>query len=147
MYICKECGDVFNQFEVDTWEEDRGEFWGMPCYERMSGCPNCRGDYVEAKRCVECGAWIPEDDWDMCEECMADYENEEICLELGVETEDEIKLNGFLLSVYSRKEIEKILLEHLKQDEEKMANAIKDYCEWDTMYFIEWVRKKWKEEK
>lgn len=39
MYICGECGMIFD--EIAHWEESRGEFWGQPAYERMSGCPYC----------------------------------------------------------------------------------------------------------
>lgn len=46
LYRCNDCG---HEFEIpDTWEEYRGEFWGMPAYERVSGCPMCQsGDYDE----------------------------------------------------------------------------------------------------
>lgn len=43
-YHCLECDREFD--EPDEWEEDRGEFWGVPCSERMSGCPYCRGEYM-----------------------------------------------------------------------------------------------------
>lgn len=47
-YKCAECGNVFSEDEVATWEESRGEFWGMPCYEKVSGCPYCHsGAYEE----------------------------------------------------------------------------------------------------
>lgn len=46
MYVCNDCGRTFE--ELKTWEEDRGEFWGQPCYENMSGCPYCfSGDFDE----------------------------------------------------------------------------------------------------
>ena len=40
---CGDCGKVFDEGEIITWREDRGEFWGMPCYETLSGCPFCHG--------------------------------------------------------------------------------------------------------
>ena len=36
MYICDECGETFE--EPKTYYEDRGEFWGQPCREEISGC-------------------------------------------------------------------------------------------------------------
>lgn len=43
MYKCAECGLIFDESEIAVWEEDRGEFWGMPAYEKLSGCPRCFG--------------------------------------------------------------------------------------------------------
>ena len=43
MYRCSECGCIFN--EPVEWNEDRGEHFGRPCYQTMSGCPRCGGNY------------------------------------------------------------------------------------------------------
>lgn len=43
-FHCLECDKEFD--EPVEWYEDRGEFWGVPCSERMSGCPYCRGEYM-----------------------------------------------------------------------------------------------------
>ena len=46
LYKCTECG---HEFELpDTWQEYRGEFWGMPAYETISGCPMCHSTDFEA---------------------------------------------------------------------------------------------------
>ena len=147
MFICEECGEVFSEYEVNRWEDEIGEYCGVPYTEKMSGCPNCKGTYVEAKKCEKCGTWIREDSWDFCEECLNEYQNKENCLDIGAENKDKVKINEFLASAFSEKEIEDILLEHLEKDEEKMASAIRDYCEYDMFYFVEWVKKKWKKEK
>lgn len=47
MYKCFDCGRIFET--PHTWQEPRGEFWGMPCTETVSGCPYCDGDYEEVK--------------------------------------------------------------------------------------------------
>ena len=69
-YKCVECGAIFE--EPATWEEDRGEFWGVSCSETMSGCPECHGDYEEAFECKECGEYFFEDElYDgLCESCQ-----------------------------------------------------------------------------
>lgn len=41
LYKCCECGRIFEESEIETWKESRGEFWGQPAYEDMSGCPYC----------------------------------------------------------------------------------------------------------
>jgi len=48
MYKCEECKFVFER--PDVWKESRGEFWGMPAFEEVTGCPNCNsGDFEEYK--------------------------------------------------------------------------------------------------
>ena len=43
MFVCGDCGCIFE--EPDEWQEDRGEYFGKPCSETMSGCPRCGGNY------------------------------------------------------------------------------------------------------
>lgn len=45
MYKCWNCGLVFE--EPKEWKEYRGECFGFPAYETMTGCPNCNSDYSE----------------------------------------------------------------------------------------------------
>lgn len=42
MYICRDCGFEFE--EPGTYEEDRGEYWGVPCSETLCCCPACGCD-------------------------------------------------------------------------------------------------------
>ena len=57
-FVCLECGHIFDENDVAIWEESRGEYWGAPCSETVSGCPNCNGDYVETHKCNCCDEWI-----------------------------------------------------------------------------------------
>lgn len=73
MYKCMECEHLFEEGEQKTWKEDRGEFWGSPCYEEMSGCPLCDGEYDEAIPCKICGGYGEmEDEEEYCNECKKD---------------------------------------------------------------------------
>lgn len=54
MFVCLDCGCVFE--EPIEWEEKHGLDYGP--YEYWSGCPSCKGDYVEAHQCDNCGEWI-----------------------------------------------------------------------------------------
>lgn len=148
MFICEECGHIFDQSEVDTWEENRGECWGVPCTEKLSGCPNCRGYYTDAKRCKKCGDWIKEDDPDLCNDCIEKEKTQENVVEIGNQWKEKVTINGFLTSCFSEEEIEDILFDHINSlDEEKKKQMIVDYCDFDTLDFINWVVKKWKREK
>lgn len=76
---CLECGKVFEDDEIAHWQESRGEFWGFPAYETMSGCPDCQGDYEEAEKCESCGKYFTKDELDencLCEDCREDDEEE-----------------------------------------------------------------------
>ena len=77
MYKCIECDTVFEEGEEAEWEESRGEFWGVPCFEKMTGCPKCKGDYGEVIRCEKCKQWCFEDDLTdgLCE-CCYDEEDD-----------------------------------------------------------------------
>lgn len=80
MQICLECGKVFEDDEIAHWEESRGEFWGEPAYENMSGCPHCGGAYEEAYECENCGKYFTLDELDenhLCEDCREDTDEEE----------------------------------------------------------------------
>lgn len=62
MYICEECGEVF---EVPiNWVEPHGE--------ELSGCPYCKGAYVEVIECSLCGDYHRDEDlYDgICIECI-----------------------------------------------------------------------------
>lgn len=65
LYKCADCGAIFDEDEIAEWKESRGEFWGMPCYEKMAGCP----------RCFSCG--IDEYDPDAEEENDEDEDGDE----------------------------------------------------------------------
>lgn len=78
MKICLECGKVFEDDEIAYWQESRGEFWGFPAYESMSGCPDCHGGYEEAYQCENCGKYFTKDELDencLCEDCREDEED------------------------------------------------------------------------
>ena len=76
MFKCADCGYVFHEEDIAYWNEDRGEFWGQPCSETVSGCPNCHGDYYEAFECKECEEWFFEDELEdgLCEKCREKIE-------------------------------------------------------------------------
>lgn len=42
MFKCEYCGEIFE--EPVSAKEDRGEFWGAPCYETIYICPACGSD-------------------------------------------------------------------------------------------------------
>ena len=147
MFICNGCGKTFEKNSIKTWEEDRGEYWGVPCVEEMSGCPYCGESYTEAKQCVICGDWVRDDAWNICDECLEEQCNKDNCLEIGEENPTDVEINGFLASSFAAEEIDKILLEALMNDPDRMKDAIEKYAVDDMLYFSEWVGEKWKNQR
>lgn len=64
MFVCEECFHEFD--EPAVWTEEHGE--------TLSGCPRCRGNFVESdeiNRCKICGEPI-DDDEVCCASCKAE---------------------------------------------------------------------------
>ena len=80
MLVCVECGHLFDEEKIAVWQESRGEYWGVPCFESVGGCPICKGHFVDAHRCDCCGEWINssyiklENGKRICEDCYTEYE-------------------------------------------------------------------------
>ena len=44
---CLNCEQVFDEEDVVTKQEYRGEFWGSPAYETVGCCPYCGEDAID----------------------------------------------------------------------------------------------------
>ena len=47
MWKCEECGCIFEEDEMDSYQECVGEFWGFPAYETFYCCPNCNSEAID----------------------------------------------------------------------------------------------------
>jgi hypothetical protein len=54
MYLCRHCGNVFE--EPGRYTETHG--LDYPPYEEYYGCPICGGAYIKTMECCDCGEWI-----------------------------------------------------------------------------------------
>lgn len=75
MSLCKcwSCGMLFDETDIVEEDEDRGEYGGSPCSEKMFYSPCCHDsfeDYVE-----EAGLW-------KCEDCGKIWDVEELDKEI-----------------------------------------------------------------
>lgn len=116
-YICLDCGRIFEDGEQKNWSESRGEFWGVSCSEEMSGCPDCGGDYEEAKQCEVCGKDCCSEDltYGVCNECIDNAgHNFELCEKICGDEKKEIKINALLASLFDVGDIEHILKEFIR---------------------------------
>lgn len=68
MYICPDCGCVFDESEVKVWTENHGLPGGF--HETFYGCPECGSGYEEAYYCEECEEWF----------ALSDMYDQDICI-------------------------------------------------------------------
>ena len=119
-YKCCECGKVFDEDEVQTYNEYRGECFGFPSYETFAGCPRCGEAFEEAHECKGCGKYFLSDELfgnvteGYCADCLEDYRYDfETCYELSDDEGETVEINSFLASMFSTSEINEILFEAL----------------------------------
>ena len=135
MYICEDCGTVFSETDFFV---SRDYFWGSPFDSRSECCPHCSSeDYGEAKECEVCGEYYGEEDLisGVCEECIDKCRHDiDTCAEIGEESKEDVKINSFLLHFFDPKEIEEVLLDKLKADQNTDCSPFIDH---DVTWFAE----------
>ena len=108
-YICLDCGNIFEDGEIESWVEPHGE--------TMYGCPMCRGNYEEAVACSVCGSEHLEEDLNggVCDDCINGYRRDfDFCYHISLCEEENISINALLISLFDKSDIEAILIEHIK---------------------------------
>lgn len=154
MYICPDCGRTYEDEEVvSVYKEDHisgNVFLCRPItcesFVEVADC-DCGCELEKAVPCENCGSWV-EDGNTLCEDCLQEYKTIDVALDIGGEWDGCVSLNGFMLSFYSREDIEQILLDSIRNEsEEKVRRAVEKYCNEDKECFKECAERKWKEER
>ena len=72
MYICTQCKNVFEDWELKTVHENHGSCFGFPAVESFSVCPICKGECEEAVKCSICEEYHLEEDLTngICDHCL-----------------------------------------------------------------------------
>ena len=143
-YKCIECGHIFEDGEQKQWQENLGEFWGAPAHAIMTGCPHCGGDYEETRPCIICGGENFRDDLNsgICVECLSGYKYDtDTCLKIGEINREEIELNSFLLSIFSRDTIEETMTRVLIELKKLKPVDCSDFIFADAEWFGDTLRK------
>ena len=74
MYICNNCGEVFDDYK--TIEEHHPHGMGTAT-ESWAVCPHCGDtDFEEAKQCERCGECVAEIEDSLCDCCHGDMYGE-----------------------------------------------------------------------
>lgn len=144
MYRCNECGHLFEEGEQSTWSESRGEFWGSPCSEKMSGCPLCKGEYVQVEQCKICEQYYSVDDLvdGICDNCPDEYRyNYELCDKINDNEKTTIHIDLLLASLFTEDEIEDLLRFQLKFQSKYSKIDCIDFINDDKYWFKEQLSK------
>lgn len=74
MYICNNCGEVFEDCKIIKEHHP----YGMgTATESWAVCPHCEDtDIQEAKKCERCGEYVAERHEGLCEVCYGDMHGE-----------------------------------------------------------------------
>lgn len=142
MYKCIECGHVFDEEDVAEWEEARGEYWGTPCSEKMSGCPVCHGAYEKVSRCEICGKPCIEDElnYGICDDCIDSYKfNFDKCYELSIGESETVEINALIASILDPSDINQILVEYIRKNLPDIDCI--NFINYDRSWFAEKISK------
>ena len=147
MLICENCGKTILESELKTHAETHiletsiGYTFDVEHYEE--GC-ECGGAFVEAEMCPICKEYKPKDLNKVCDYCLEEEETVENALLMGDEYKEDVKINSFLASVFTPKEIEEILTREFKEANgsflrEYTKEMVKDYLYTEKEVFADFV--------
>lgn len=145
MFVCKNCGKLIEDYELPTAKQCHGyTSLGQPLTETIDGLCSCGGEFTEATQCEICGEWFDNTELDgVCEVCLEEYETVGTALEIGAENPETIEgINGFIKSVLSVEQMNKILTKWVEENFIDHSNAVVKYCEEDMPYYSDWVKNK-----
>lgn len=142
-YKCLKCGHIFDEGEEKRWKSYIGELWGRAIYEEERGCPLCKSEYEETTICELCGSAHLESELTngVCEECIEKYSTIDFCYEIGNKDKKEIKINGFLTTMFEESAIEEILYNYLVERSKQEKIDCTEYINEDIHWFVEEVKK------
>ena len=133
-YQCHECDRRFEKPDIVI--ETHG--LDSPPYEEIGVCPYCKGWFEEMHRCEICGEYFTEDELTggVCDECVYEKATDiEFCYNL--ETEETIKINGFIASVFTEEQINEILWNRIKEINRMVNISCYDFIDSDKSWFAE----------
>ena len=149
-YICLDCGNIFEEGEQITFQENMGDRFGDKAYKIISGCPKCGGEYEESTPCSICGSEHLEEDLNvgLCDDCIDKYKNDiDMCFNIGKNDDDKVELNCFLASMFEKIEIEELLFEELKRKNKYVTVDCDKFINSDRSWFAERLLEELEKEK
>lgn len=70
MFICNECGEIFETPKIIEEHHPYGMGYAV---EEWAVCPHCEEtDFQEARQCTQCGEYVAELEDGLCDVCYGD---------------------------------------------------------------------------
>lgn len=140
MFKCLECGNIFEDGEQKTWEEEHG--LDTPPYEKVKACPQCKGTYTEAEQCQKCGEWFDKYDLTsgLCDDCIDSYRLDvDLCEKIGSTCRKDVQINSFYVDSFTSEQIEEILHKAIEQASKSITVDCSNFIDNDRSWFAEKV--------
>ena len=137
---CEKCGEIFANDEVAKDYCDGG-YRGEP----HESCPYCGcDDLIDVEQCSICGKWVERSygcmGHEVCEDCLLDNMDVRTVCDFGEQHPEDVEISGLFASVYSKEEINDILLaDFMKLPEQKQMEFCKNFAEDDRNQFAEFI--------
>lgn len=138
VFRCNECGHLFEEGEQVEWVETHG--LNSPPYEAWSGCPICKGDYVETEECEICGGHYLSEDLSggVCRDCIDKHRNDyELCELINNGEKVNVKIDAFLATQFTIDEINELLKFHLHFKARSCNIDCSEFIDNDISWFAE----------
>lgn len=120
-FMCERCGKVYDGDETP-----------------LSGDCECGGYLEDAMKCEICGEiFIPDDYNCICDECLEKNASVDTVFELYGDLNETIEINDFLANVFSKDEIEEILLKELRTMGHSATKLAENYLMADKYSYAE----------
>jgi len=149
MYKCLSCGRILDDEDLSTRRMRISDYAGGT-YVSLTTCP-CGGDVVDVTACEGCDDYYEEDELHegFCEHCLTQCATLDNAIECGIEDRDVVRINSFLTYLFSREQIEEILIKAVHEREAAgegmgISEKARDYCLDDMDWFSSWLQKKCK---
>ena len=136
MYICLHCGHHFENPVKYQYNKS------VRMYDEDAACPNCGSeDFEQAGHCLKCGEDFSLDEMvgSVCKECVEKAQTFDNALKYGEVRKAAVELNGFIAYAFSASEINEILANILKLENEHGHKDAVNYCGDDLYDFSEWL--------
>lgn len=140
VYVCKNCGCVTDDPNVDT----DYEYFGGRCYtESWLGECHCGGELEEAKECPECGEYHARE-YDVCDECLEEKMTFDNIRKYSDDrfSDSEVKVPCYIAEILGDEIIVDVLYNELKRHFDGYEEETKKFITEDVEDFLEWMKKK-----
>lgn len=135
VYKCSSCGGSFDESDLEHFRGEEGN---------IDICPVCGGDdFWDFDVCDKCGEEFPVDELHegFCESCILEKQYDYMtCYRYGAYYSEPMRINSFLAAMFSKQEVEEILLREIIQAAERSQIDCSGFIKDDISWFAEMMK-------